>query len=271
MSLKARIAPTPSGFLHEGNILAFLIQDRLAIRHGAILGLRIDDLDRERYREEYLQDIFRWLSRIGVQPEFGPRDADDFHKNHRQALRLERYMQVLDQLKAERLVYACRCSRKELDASGGKKCPAGCSSQKIPLDEPGVLWRLRWPTASQVEWSDGFQGKVRIEVTRSMGDVVLRRRDGLPSYQITSLTDDHDMGIGLLVRGQDLLDSTALQIWLHDRLWEPKDMARYHHMLVSGPDGVKLSKSAGFGSFPLDLDEYQLSGLRQLAKRIVGE
>ena len=267
--MPARLAPTPSGYLHQGNLLAFLVQEELAKRHGAALGLRIDDLDRERYREEYLLDIFRCLDALGIVPAFGPKNAKEFHRAYRQELRLPRYREVLEQLKAKNLLYACRCSRKALSEAGAHACPGGCAEQGVSFDEPEVLWRLHCPDDAVAQWRDGFLGDVRIDLRARMGDAVLRRRDGLPAYQITSLTDDHDLQIDLLVRGEDLLESTALQLWLSERLWGPAEVIRYHHPLLKTPNGEKLSKSAGAAAKPLELGREQVKELRAMVTDLV--
>ncbi len=267
--MNCRLAPTPSGYLHSGNLLAFLVQEELAKRHGALLGLRIDDLDRERFRPEYLSDVFRCLKSLDIVPAFGPRTEEEFYKSYRQELRLSRYRVVLEQLKGLGILYACRCSRREVSEWVGVGCPGGCAEMYLPFDAPDTLWRLRAPEKT-VEWEDGFLGAVRVNLRERMGDVVLRRRDGLPAYQITSLTDDHDLQIDLLVRGEDLLESTAVQLWLSEKLWGPAKVLRYHHPLLLSPSGEKLSKSAGAGSMPMELNADVVAALRARAGEMVG-
>ena len=112
-----------------------------------------------------------------------------------------------------------------------------------------------------VEWEDGFLGAVRVSLRERMGDVVLRRRDGLPAYQITSLTDDRDLQIDLLVRGEDLLESTAVQLWLSEKLWGPAEGAA----LSSSAPAVALgrsSQSAGADSKPMELNAEEVAALR---------
>lgn len=266
--IKARIAPTPSGFLHEGNLVAFLLQKLLAKKHESLLGLRIDDLDRERFREAYLSDIFRCLASLEIQFDFGPKDAEDFHLHHRQDLRLSQYFEVLTRLRSMGLVYACRCSRKEIEMFSGEGCPQQCASKTIPMDESGTVWRLRWPGKTTVTWQDGFMGKVTIDASEKMGDVILRRRDGLPAYQITSLTDDHYLDIGLMVRGQDLVESTAVQQWLSEQLWGKTERIHYHHPLVLSDTGEKLSKSAGAEAKPILLDKEKISLISRKAQEL---
>ena len=259
--LKARIAPTPSGYLHKGNLVAFLLQKEIALRHGAQLGLRIDDLDRERYRESYLEDIFQCLKALNIQPDFGPKDAIDFKLHYRQELRLECYMEVLQLLNEKHLLYACECSRSEIDTHPGKGCPRYCKEKQLPLETSNTILRLNCATDAEVQWQDGFLGHVKINITEAMGDVVIRRRDGLPAYQITSLTDDHNMNIGLIVRGQDLLHSTAVQLYISEQLWGKQYTIYYHHPLIIDAKGEKLSKSAGASAEPMKIEERLLNEL----------
>lgn len=263
--LRSRIAPTPSGFLHEGNLVDFLIQKELSLKHDAELGLRIDDLDRERFRPEHLSDIFRCLHALDIHPAFGPRNEEEFYAGYRQELRLKRYQEVLEMLRLKDLLYVCTCSRKDLEKTGHHGCPNDCGNMSLPFGLPDSIWRLRWPGDVTVSWSDGFLGHVVVGVSDRMGNVVLRRRDGLPAYQITSLVDDFDLNIGMIVRGKDLLESTAVQIWLSSQLWGEKEIIRYHHPLLTGPSGEKLSKSAGASAHPLELDSGKINELKRTA------
>ena len=112
--MRTRIAPTPSGYLHAGNAVNFLLTAELARLHGGSLLLRIDDLDAERARPEYLDDIFHSLEWLGIAWHEGPRDAADFQRNWSQRTRIGRYQVLLDQLRRGGHLYACTCSRKEL-------------------------------------------------------------------------------------------------------------------------------------------------------------
>src|ERR1700741_1011573 len=109
-----RIAPTPSGFLHIGNVMSFLITQQLAKEQGAKILLRIDDMDQDRMEEKYLQDIFETLHFMEIGWEEGPKDAEDFKKNFSQRSRMHLYNSALEELKNNKRLYACICSRQQL-------------------------------------------------------------------------------------------------------------------------------------------------------------
>lgn len=236
--MKTRLAPTPSGYLHLGNAVNFTACALLARREGLGLLLRIDDLDRRRFRPEYLQNIFDVLRWLGVDWTEGPRDAADFERHWSQKYRQPMYVAALDRLRtrARAQLYACPCSRKEL--AGGMHAH-NCLSACIALDRPGVAWRI------------DTRGTALHD---RMPDFVVRKKDGRPSYQLACTVDDEHFGITHCVRGEDLRDSTAAQAHLsdllgyrplHERMWV------VHHPLLLDADGGKLSKSAGHGASSL--------------------
>ncbi len=226
---RLRIAPTPSGFLHPGNALNFTL-NWLTARlspEGRIL-LRIDDLDADRKREEYVQDVFDTLQWLGLDWDEGPRTVADLENTWSQHLRLDQYKTLLDALTANNLLFACRKSRRDLEPWQGAY-PPEFRRQGLSLDEPDAAWRIATP--------DGFP----------MSDFIVRRRDGLPAYQIASLSDDLQFGITHIIRGEDLRASTAAQLFLADCL-QMSDFQRIkflHHPLIKDVSGEKLSKSAG--------------------------
>lgn len=246
--LRSRIAPTPSGYLHIGNLYAF-VKTWLTIkqRQGQLL-LRIDDIDNERARPEYLQDIFDWLQALGLTCDEGPADAADFHQHWSQQLRLPLYNKTLEQLLATGKVYACNCSRKKIAAqSTDGRYNGECRHKQIPLDAKEVVWRLQTDEGQLVNWTDEALGPCTYSPYRLMGDFVIRRRNGLPSYQVASLTDDVHFRINYIVRGEDLLASTAAQLYMAKLLHADRFMqARFcHHSLLKNEQDEKLSKSAG--------------------------
>lgn len=248
---RTRLAPTPSGYLHAGNLFSFLLTDALARRSGARLLLRIDDLDQPRFREAYLRDIFDSLRFFGINWQEGPADPAGFNNQFSQMLRRPLYESFLLRLREKKLVYACRCSRSQLarypvDAG----YPGTCRHLNIPLDEPGVSWRLRCNPSEQLELNSLEQGPMKCSLPASMQDFVVRKKDGLPSYQLASLADDLHFGVDLIVRGSDLWPSTLAQLYLARLLGEEKFAAIrfFHHPLLLGSEGEKLSKSAGAGS-----------------------
>ncbi len=251
-----RLAPTPSGLLHAGNAVNFLITDRLARRMGARLRLRIDDLDAEREREAYVQDIFEALEWLGVHPDVGPRDAQDHRLHWSQQARIPRYLELADALRAAGAVYGCGCSRQQraaLHAAGSSTCP--CRSAGHDLDDPVLAWRLRVDPGASVTIVSLFGAPQTGRPFDHLPDpVVLGRsmhgRPRRPAYQLASLADDVDHGTTFIVRGADLFPSTLLQLYLAGVLGLSTFAAvRFvHHPLLTGADGAKLSKSEGADS-----------------------
>lgn len=238
---KFRYAPTPSGFLHEGNICNFILTRVLAkANHGRIL-LRIDDLDRERFRNSYLEDIFRQLDLFGLEYDEGPSGPDDFLKNWSQHSRIPLYQDLIRQLLSNERVFACVCSRKDIES--GKTC--SCHYDKLTAHE--VPLRYNTEQLPPVSWKDELAGAVNIDVHAELHNFILRKKDGLPSYQATSLADDIHFKITDIVRGEDLKASTAAQLLLSDINHHSSFQKNlfYHHPLIHHVGGEKLSKSAG--------------------------
>jgi glutamyl-tRNA synthetase len=244
---RSRIAPTPSGFLHLGNAYNFLLTEELVRKDGGSLRLRIDDLDAARVRTEYLEDIFESLKWLDIDWHEGPKSMADADE-HSQILRVASYDTALEELVKSGRVFACECSRSQLQqVSKDGQYPGTCREKGIPLDQPGVSWRFRTRQDEVVNWSDEILGAVEIDLFSENRDFVIRRRDGIPAYHVASLCDDVDYGVNLIVRGQDLLTSTAAQRALAAALgWEPFLQTKcYHHPLMLDEQGEKLSKSAG--------------------------
>ena len=233
-----RLAPTPSGFLHPGNIFNFLLNWHWARTNGGKVLLRIDDADAERKRPEYLDDIFRVLDWLGLDWDIGPTGPDDLEKNWSQARRRELYDELLNELTGKQLLFACACSRKEL-ASG----ICNCREKRLALSSPAVAWRIQAPAMAR--FHDKALGNVTQEL--SAGSFIVRRKDGIAAYQLASLADDRHFGVTHIGRGEDLLASTAMQLYLDSRLNIPylSRCSFWHHPLMVADDGSKLSKNAG--------------------------
>jgi len=235
---KTRIAPTPSGFLHIGNVLSFSLTASMARDTGASVLLRVDDLDRDRVEPAFVQDIFETLRFLDIPWDEGPVDTGDFEQNWSQVRRMELYDRALGVLRASGMVYACSCSRAQLANLGGDGgYPGTCREKGLSLDGPDVNWRLR------------TEGR---ELPVEMRDFVVRKKNGFPAYQLTSVMDDIHFGVDLIARGEDLLPSTLAQLYLADVLLVAgmaeaavfKTTAFFHHALLA-ENGEKLSKSAG--------------------------
>jgi glutamyl-tRNA synthetase len=260
--LCGRLAPTPSGYLHLGNGLAFIFTWLLVRRAGGRLLLRIDDLDAARARPEYVAAIFEDLAWLGLDYDLGPTGPDDFFARWSQTHRLDLYHQALGQLAeftlpdGAPLMYACARSRAQLQATPG---PAPLAQRQVAARLAAVAdgaWRIHTPPGTQVAlqpyWlSPAAPGPpLAVDLATALPDFVVRRRDGLPAYQLSTVVDDAHFGVNYVVRGQDLLPSTAAQGYLAG--WLPSSplagVRFYHHPLVQNHQGLKLSKSAGANS-----------------------
>ena len=245
--MKTRIAPTPSGFLHTGNAVSFLITYCLAKSENGKLLLRIDDLDRERYRKEYVEDIFYALDWLGIQYDEGPSSVADFDKYWSQHQRLSLYDDALKSSLEQEWVYACDCTRKDLVASGNylvydEKCR---DLKKSFLKNMAWRWRIKENTS--IHWIDLIQADTTVNLSKQMGDFVVKQKNGLPSYQLGSYVDDLHFNITHIIRGADLLTSTAAQLCMAT-CWQSTAFQRIyfgHHPLITDKNGNKLSKSAG--------------------------
>jgi glutamyl-tRNA synthetase len=244
-----RFAPTPSGFLHLGNLYSFLVTKVLAEKHGAEILLRIDDLDQDRFREEYTQDIFDTLDFMELGYELGPKNVNEFESEWSQIHRMEQYRAALEELSEKRLVFACDCSRKkiqEMDSSGYYL--GHCQDRRIPLDRKEVTWRFNALETDFVSLkSYPSQLDSSLILPTDVAFSVLRKKDQQPTYQVTSLIDDLHFGIDLIVRGQDLYSSSLAQLALAEKLSKPQflETAFLHHSILKGPKKKKLSKSDG--------------------------
>lgn len=242
--LRTRIAPTPSGLLHPGNGAAFVLTWKLARSAGGRILLRIDDLDQERVRPDHVEDIFRTLEWLRIDWDEGPEGPGDLASTWSQAHRLDHYAQQAERLKEAGSLYACTCSRTAL---------AGCTcrQQALAFDMPEATWRLdlrKAPVQHVRTWPgpdvDLIPGVLMPQ------DPVIRQRGGRSAYQLASLVDDLDQAIDFIVRGKDLLPSTACQLHLACVLGMTAFRAStfVHHGLLTDAAGRKLSKSHGAGS-----------------------
>jgi len=240
---KTRLAPTPSGFLHLGNVLSFCITAALAHRHGTKILLRIDDLDRTRVDKQYVQDIFDTLNFLEIPWDEGPQNIEDFEDKFSQLHRMDLYREALKQLADEKLVFACECSRLQINS---KDCSCECLAKQMPLNTENASWRLVTDeTALRIRDYNGQP--IRATIPADMQNFVVKRKDGLPAYQLTSVIDDLFYGVDLVVRGEDLWPSTLAQHQLATVLGKTdfNNVTFYHHPLLIESSGKKLSKSAG--------------------------
>jgi glutamyl-Q tRNA(Asp) synthetase len=237
MGYVGRFAPSPTGPLHLGSLVAAL-GSYLDARHqqGRWL-LRIEDLDRARVRAGCAAQIERTLADLGLIWD----GAVEY-----QTRRLRLYEQALHALGRGDLTYACDCTRRTLADNEDAAYPGTCRDRAVATDRSAL--RFRVDDTESVSFTDRFQGPVSFAM-RALGDVVIRRRDGVIAYQLAVVVDDAHQGVTDVVRGADLLPSTPWQLLLQRALGLPSP--RYAHLpLVVEPDGAKLAKSRR--SVPVD-------------------
>lgn len=261
--LKFRLAPTPSGFLHLGNLYNFVLTEAFRKALGGKLLLRIDDLDRSRFRPEFLSDVFRQLEVLGIQPDEGPSGPEVFEAEWSQKHRLPLYLEALEALKPQ--LYACTCSRKDWK-SQGSAYPGSCQNLGLALDGPNRHWRMAVPKSAGLRRLDLCGRQVDYPATLPEGDPILRNREGKPAYQLASVVDDLHFEVEAVVRGEDLRPSSGFQYWLAERM-EAKAYAGlrcWHHPLRLNAGGEKLSKSSSKQG-PLDVSRRELNRLESEA------
>ena len=245
---QTRIAPTPSGFLHLGNAYSFLITKALAQKHGAKILLRIDDLDRERYRQEYVQDIFDTLDFLEIQIHQGPSSVAEFEGQWTQQARMSLYQEALHQLQQNKLLFSCTCTRSQIIQIDPRGIYLGqCMDRRMPLDKQEAAWRINTLDADFLDYLDYPATQKSSLIPEEASCYVVRKKDKNPAYQLCSLIDDIHFGVDLIVRGQDLFPSTLAQLDLARILGKVvfSKVTFYHHHLLRDPNQNKLSKSAG--------------------------
>ncbi|WP_368668951.1 MULTISPECIES: tRNA glutamyl-Q(34) synthetase GluQRS [unclassified Pseudomonas] len=234
-----RFAPTPSGYLHFGSLVAALASYLDARAVGGRWLLRMEDLDPPREEPGAQTAILKALESYGFEWDGEMILQSDRH---------DAYAEVLNRLFNQGLAYACTCSRKQLEPYHGIY-PGLC--RNLGHAQADAAIRLRVPEL-EYRFVDRVQGEYRQHLGREVGDFVIRRRDGLYAYQLAVVLDDAWQGITDIVRGADLLDSTPRQLYLQELLGLTQP--RYLHVpLITQPDGHKLGKS--YRSPPLTEDQ----------------
>jgi len=253
---RGRFAPTPTGAMHLGNARTALLAWLSARSRGGAVVMRVEDADRPRARagmEERILAELRWL---GLDWDEGP-DVGGARGPYRQSERLPRYRAALERLAAAGLAYPCFCSRAEVAAASqaphgpgddGPRYPGTCRdlgeqerAARGAIRKPA--WRLRVAGGEEL-FDDLVRGAQRTDVAAEVGDFVVMRADGVPAYQLAVVVDDAEMAIDEVVRGDDLLPSTARQLLLY-RALGARPPAFAHVPLVVGPDGERLAKRHG--------------------------
>lgn len=239
-SYRGRFAPSPTGPLHFGSLLAAFGSWLLARHAGGQWLVRIEDLDPPREVAGAAEEQLHTLNGFGLAS-----DGRILRQSERGAI----YQAALDRLLADGSAFACHCSRSDLVSDGGihQRCVATAHRHARPTQEPAI--RLRVPAGTKLCFDDAVQGRITQDVSAEVGDFVLKRADGYWAYQLAVVVDDAAQGITDVVRGADLLDSTPRQILLQRALGLPTP--RYTHLpLVIDKAGRKLSKS--LSALPID-------------------
>ena len=258
MPLRGRIAPTPTGLLHVGHARTFALAAERAAGTGLVM--RIEDLDRDRCRPEFTAaalDDLRWL---GLEWTEGP-DVGGPHAPYEQSRRGGWFLDIWRRLEAAGVIYPSPHSRRDVEEAASaphSTPPDSAATQTDPLFPPGlrpatwgrasspggVAWRFRVPDGRVIEFHDGRLGRVTRTAGSDFGDFVVWRRDDLAAYELAVVADDHAMEIEEVVRGEDLLTSTARQLLLYEALgWQPPRW--FHAPLVVDAEGRRLAKRTG--------------------------
>ena len=239
MRVIGRFAPSPTGPLHFGSLVAALGSWLCARASGGVWFVRIEDLDPPREPPGSDRRILAQLAALGLSG-----DGETLY----QSTRHEAYAAALARLAADGAAYPCTCSRSDLEPFAGMH-PETCVGVHAP--GPPAAWRLRVPAGTVIGFDDALQGPRRQDVAATAGDFVLRRADGFWAYQLAVVVDDAWQGVTEIVRGGDLLDSTPRQILLQRALGLPTP--HYLHLPVAtDAEGRKLAKSAGVRALDAD-------------------
>jgi glutamyl-tRNA synthetase len=262
-SYRGRLAPSPTGYLHVGHARTFWAAFERARNAGGSLVMRMEDLDPDRSRADYAQAALEDLRWLGIRWQEGPEEGGPcapYAQSQRSAIYLAAWRKLL----RGGFLFPCRCSRKDLEAALNAPHESNSQSniEQEPLDdepvypgtcrtneidassiaEPGNFnWRFRVPDREVVGFMDENLGPQRFTAGRDFGDFVVWRRDGVPSYQLACVADDAAMRITEVVRGEDLLKSTARQILLY-RAMGLDPPAWFHCRLVVDANRRRLAK-----------------------------
>ena len=261
-TVTTRFAPSPTGYIHVGNLRTALMNYMIARQAGGTFILRLDDTDQERSKQEYADGIMADLDWLGLH----------WDRVEKQSLRLERYRAAADDLRAAGRFYECFETPVELDLKRKKQLNMGhppvYDRTSLKLAEAdrarqrgegrAGYWRFRLDL-ERIEWADGILGPISIDAA-SVSDPVLIRADGQVLYTFASSVDDIDMGVTHIVRGADHVTNTATQIQIMQALGgTPPRFA--HHSLLTGPQGEALSKRLG----TLSLRDLRARGVEPMA------
>ena len=241
-AIVTRFPPSPTGYLHIGSARTALYNWLYARRHGGRMVLRMEDTDRERSTQEAVDVILEGMAWLGLDYDEGP---------HYQTQRFPRYKEVIDELLARGRAYRCYCSRERLDelraaqmaAKDKPRYDGHCRNHPNPDNGAPPVVRLATPLEGAVVIEDRVRGTITIQ-NSELDDLIIARSDGSPTYHLSVVVDDIDMGITHVVRGDDHLNNTPRQIHILEAIGAQRPV--YAHIpMINGSDGKKLSKRHG--------------------------
>lgn len=249
---RGRLAPSPTGYLHLGHAQTFWVAQERARANGGVLVLRNEDLDAKRFKLEFVPAMIEDLRWFGFEWQEGPDCGGPFGP-YNQSERMNFYRATLEKLRDGGFIYPCACSRSDVLRAlaaphegedepvypGTCRPPAG--NLKSEIRNPKSNWRFRVPDGETISFVDGCFGPQRFVTGRDFGDFVVWRHDDGPAYQLACVVDDAAMQITEVVRGADLLKSTARQLLLYRALGLPPP-AFFHCPLMTDDNGVRLAK-----------------------------
>ncbi len=253
--IRVRIPPSPTGLLHIGTVRTALYNHLFAKHHKGVMVFRIEDTDKERSTKEYEDDIMNGLMKLGIAGDEGVHLGQE---GYRQSERTEAYKKDLKKLLDEDKAYYCGCTKERLEEMRAKQ-----REQKLPPRYDGMcrdkkltsgVIRLRVPSDQDIKFDDLVRGEVSIH-SKELDDFVIARAIDNPLYHLTVVSDDHDMKITHVIRGEDHVSNTPKQILLVQALgWEPPQFA--HLPLILNEDKSKLSKRKN----KVSVDDYLADG-----------
>ena len=253
MKVRTRFAPSPTGYLHLGGARTALFCWLFARRHSGSFVLRVEDTDRERSTDESVQAILDGMDWLGLDYDEGP---------FFQTRRYDRYAELIDQLIDSGHAYRCYCSREKLDnmrqlALEEKRKPrydGTCRDLKDPVAGVEPVIRFKTPLEGKVIIDDLVKGTIEID-NAELDDLIIRRSDGNPTYNLTVVADDIDMDITHVIRGDDHLNNTPRQIHIFNALGAT--LPKFAHLpMILGDDGKRMSKRHG----AVSVMQYQQEG-----------
>lgn len=249
-SYRGRLAPSPTGLLHLGHARTFWRAQARAQANGGVLVLRNEDIDSTRFKLEFVQQMTEDLRWFGFEWQEGP-DVGGPFAPYNQSERRSFYVEALEKLRAGGFIYPCTCSRKDIrNAARAPHAedddepiyPGTCRAMRqSEIVNRKFSWRFRVPDGDTISFTDGNLGSQRFVAGKDFGDFVVWRQDDVPAYQLACVVDDTAMRITEVVRGADLLKSTARQLLLYRALGlMPPDF--FHCPLMTDENGVRLAK-----------------------------